>query len=261
MPIYFFSQLIFANQISNTYQLLLCLGEYDVCPSENVVLSAQLPELTSSEILVAMTSLDSANNESLVDMTGLESSSNSESLVDMSSIEGTSSEGLVMNETNLRLVCDSQTSVKATASVSILTLILDDVTLQGFEFCLFLLQRKNKSGTNFGSARTNYTYEDVIREKVYRSELECHRKIKWHHPGDGNGEDPKTNKKAKNVVVSKQTDDLQNCKMSILPDLVLGAAGMSDPHSLIVKVRSFYFFLKTISYCASFFRSFFLLNF
>ena len=37
------------------------------------------------------------------------------------------------------------------------------------------------------------------------------------------------------MVFSKQPEDIQNCKMSIPSDLVLGA-GISDNHSLIIKV-------------------------
>ena len=36
-------------------------------------------------------------------------------------------------------------------------------------------------------------------------------------------------------MFSKQPEDIQNCKMSIPSDLVLGA-GISDNHSLIIKV-------------------------
>lgn len=71
-----------------------------------------------------------------------------------------------------------------------------------------------------------------MREKSYRTELESNRKFKWY-PGE---EDLKTNKKCKSGMVTKQAEDISQCKMSIPPDLVLGAAGMSDPHSLIVKV-------------------------
>lgn len=73
-----------------------------------------------------------------------------------------------------------------------------------------------------------------MREKTYKSELEQSRRVKWLQETEPTSEEFKS-KKWKNLVYSKQSEDLQNCKMSIPSDLVLGA-GVSDHHSLIVKV-------------------------
>ena len=82
------------------------------------------------------------------------------------------------------------------------------------------------------------------REKSCRSESETKRKNKCHS-GNKNCDDVKSDKKGKGVAItSKQTEELSQCKMSIPPDLVLGAAGMSDPHSLIIKVKKIVFLKK-----------------
>lgn len=191
------------NSIGQLDTATLLTSDYDVCSGENVPLTAHLPELMPSELLVAMTAIDSTNNESLVDINCIETSSNSESLVEMSP---NTSEALIINDASVRLIINDALNSKSS--------------------------RKHKA---LSSARTNYTYDDVIREKSYRSESESNGKNKWHL-GDKNCDDVKTNKKGKTAVITnKQTEDLSQCKMSIPPDLVLGAAGMSDPHSLIIK--------------------------
>lgn len=69
----------------------------------------------SSELLVAMTAIDSANNEPLVDMNCIESSSNSESLVDVPS---NTSEAL-MNDPTVRFFVNDAVASKSSVSTSI----------------------------------------------------------------------------------------------------------------------------------------------
>ncbi|KAL0278988.1 UNVERIFIED_CONTAM: hypothetical protein PYX00_000644 [Menopon gallinae] len=201
------SQILNNQTINQLDTIALLTGDYDICSTENVPLTTQLSELMPSELLVAMTSIDSGNGDSLADVTAMDTPPVNDALVDLSIVETNNNDALVVNDSSVQFVLDSQPQGKSNG--------------------------KKKPSVS-GAARTNYTYKDVVREKAYRTELELNRRNKWHQPSYAKSEEPKV-KRSKNMVSSKQTEDLQNCKMSILPDLVLGAPGMSENHSLIVK--------------------------
>ncbi|KAK6624675.1 hypothetical protein RUM44_011534 [Polyplax serrata] len=185
------------ESIGQLDSVTLLPGDFDVCSTENVPLNTSMP----SELLVAMTSIDCGTGDSLADISSIDASCNNQSMVVM---EANINEALVINDNNVQYVVNGSP-----------------------------VSKNKKKVESSGAARTHYTYKDVIREKTYKTELEESRRVKWLQETEPCTNDFKS-KKWKNLCYSKQSEDIQNCKMSIPSDLVLGA-GVSDHHSLIVK--------------------------
>lgn len=78
-----------------------------MCSTENVPLNTNLPELMSSELLVDMTTLDSANSDSLADVSAIDSSCNNQSLVLMTPTEANNNDTVVISDNSIQYVLDS----------------------------------------------------------------------------------------------------------------------------------------------------------
>lgn len=72
-------------------------------------LNTPIPELMPSELLVAMTSIDSNNGDSIADITAMDSSCTNQSMVVMAPIEANNNETLVINDSNVHYVLDNST--------------------------------------------------------------------------------------------------------------------------------------------------------
>ena len=78
--------------------------DHDVCSTENVPLNTSLPELMPSELLVAMTSIDCVNSDSLADISSSTDSSSNQSTVLMTSQEANNNETFFITDNLVQCV-------------------------------------------------------------------------------------------------------------------------------------------------------------
>ena len=78
--------------------------DHDVCPTENVPLNTSLPELMPSELLVAMTSIDCVNSDSLADISSSTDSSSNQSTVLMTTQEANNNETFFITDNLVQCV-------------------------------------------------------------------------------------------------------------------------------------------------------------